>query len=412
MHVQLITIGDELLCGKTVDTNAAYVADRLARIGVEVIRMVTIGDSVEQIVEALRSVSGNVDAVIVTGGLGPTPDDLTRQAAATAFTKELAFSEDMFLEIEKRWAGRGKSVPSSARRLALIPDGAEPIENAVGAAAGLKVSFEGTVYLFLPGVPEEMRRMMEDSVLPFMMKKVKGRAIRHLTLRTAGITESALHGKLKGLAEHMGRVKIAYLPQTTEVHLRLTVQSNSVEKAEQEISEAERVVRNRLGYYIYGVADDSLEEVVADLLLDRKATISVAESCTGGLISGRLTDIPGSSKYFERGLTVYSERAKLDLLSIPAEVLEKHGTVSSATAVAMAEGIRDLVQTDLGLSVTGTMGPTGGTPEKPVGLVYVGLAHSTGTYHKEFRFVADRVTNKKLAAQAALNEVRLFLLKS
>ena len=254
--------------------------------------------------------------------------------------------------------------------------------------------------------------MMEDFILPFMTEKTGGKTIRHLTLRTAGITESALHGKLKGLEEQIGGVEIAYLPQTCEVHLRLTVQGDSVEKAEQHISQAEKVVHDRLSYYIYGDADTSLEEVVADLLLSEKLTLSVAESCTGGCISGRLTDIPGSSGFFERGVVVYSERAKRKLLSIPEEVLERHGPVSPETARIMAESARNLGQTDLGLSVTGIMGPAGGTSiEKPVGLVFVGLAHSTGTHHKEFRFLGDRTTNKKLATQAALNEVRLFLLK-
>lgn len=412
MKTQLITIGDELLYGKTVDTNAAYMARQLGDIGVHVLSTMTVGDQVEHIVEVLQAAMGRIDIVIVTGGLGPTPDDVTREAMVRAFERELVFDEDIFNRIKQRWVDRGKPVPPSARILSLIPQGAEIIQNDVGAAAGLKMSQGGTTFFFLPGVPAEMRSMMDDCVLPFLKERTGGKAIRHLTLRTAGITESSLFEKLDGLEDECPEIKIAYLPQTYEVHLRLTAHGDSVEKAEHIISNAEGVVRDRLGYYIYGTNDQSLEEVIADLLLTKKLTLSVAESCTGGLISGRLTDIPGSSGFLKLSLTAYSEEAKREVLGVPRETLNRHGTVSPETAVAMAERVKDLMGTDLGLSVTGIMGPTGGTPEVPVGLAFVGLAHETGSHQKEFRFLGDRIVNKQITAQAALNELRLFLLKA
>ena len=412
MRAELITIGDELLYGKTLDTNAAHMAEKLGEIGVHVIHMTTVGDSIEDIEEALHSARTRAEAVIVTGGLGPTPDDVTRQAAAKAFSQELSFRQDVFREIESRWKRRGKAVPASAKTLALVPEGAEVIKNAVGTAAGLKMNHKNTLFFFLPGVPDEMRSMMEDHVVPFLAEKVPGRVIHHRLLKTTGISESALHERLKGIEEGIQGVKIAYLPQHYEVHLRLTALTASVKVAEEYVSKAEKVVRDQLGHYIYGVADQSLEEIVAGLLLERKLRISVAESCTGGYITGKLTDIPGSSNFFELGAIVYSKSAKHTMLAIPEATLKKYGLVSPETAVALAENIRDRGGTDLGLSVSGIMGPSGGTPEKPVGLVYVGLAHAGGTDLKEYRFVGDRIANKLSAAQAALDAVRLFLLGS
>lgn len=411
MKVELITIGDELLYGKTLDTNAAYMAEKLSEIGVEVFRVTTVGDTLEHIEEALGSAESRADAVITTGGLGPTPDDLTRQAAAHTFGRELVFRQDIYHEIEKRWQRRGKPVPESARVLALVPEGTEVIKNKVGAAAGLTVNHGGTLFFFLPGVPDEMRSMMEDCLVPLLAKKTEGKAIRHRLLKTAGITESAIHGKLKKVEGKFQGVKIAYLPQSYEVHLRLTAAGPSVNVAENSLAQVEKVVREHLGYYIYGTNDDSLEEVVAGLLFDRGLSISVAESCTGGLITGRLTDIAGSSAFLESGAVVYSKRAKHEMLSIPEETLEQYGVVSPETAGAMAENVRMLNKTDIGLAITGIMGPTGGTAEKPVGLIFISLAHSEGSFHKEFRFLGDRRANKSLAAQAALNELRLFLLR-
>ncbi|UCE20126.1 MAG: competence/damage-inducible protein A [Gemmatimonadota bacterium] len=412
MQVELITIGDELLYGKTLDTNAAYMSENLGAIGVTVVRVTTVGDTVEHIEEALHSAVTRADAVIVTGGLGPTPDDLTRQAVAQAFGRGLVFREDVYRDIEMRWKRRGKPVPESARILAHVPEGTEVMKNAVGAAAGLKLTHERTIFFFLPGVPDEMRSMMDDCVLPFLATKAAGRAIRHRLLKTAGITESALHEKLQGIEGGIQAVKIAYLPQHYEVHVRLTADGTSVKVAENSLARTEKVVREHLGYYIYGTADESLEGVVAGLLLDGGMSLCVAESCTGGLITGRLTDIPGSSKFLERGVIVYSGKSKNEMLSVSKETLETYGTVSPETTKCMAENVMMLGRTDLGLAVTGIMGPSGETPEKPAGLVYISLAHADGTYDKEFRFAGDRVTNKNLAAQAALNELRLFLLKN
>jgi nicotinamide-nucleotide amidase len=411
MQAQLITIGDELLYGVTVDTNASFMAQRLGDIGVQVVCILTVGDRIEQIAEALQTAMGKVDVVIATGGLGPTPDDVTREAMARALKRELVFDERLFSEIEQRWIRRGKPVPSSAKILSLIPRGVEIVTNAVGAAAGLKVSQGGTLFFFLPGVPEEMRCMIDDCVLPSLKKRAKGAVLRHLTLRTAGINESSLAERLTDIEEICPGITIAYLPQTTEVHLRLTTHGDSVEKAECTISKAEGVVRERLGYYIYSSTDQSLEEVVADLLFTRALTLAVAESCSGGLICGRLTDVPGSSGFLKLAIVAYSRQAKETTLGIPAEILDRHGIVSPETAKAMAEHVRSLAGSDLGLSVTGIMGPTGGTPEQPVGLAYVGLAHGDGSYHREFRFLGDRIVNKQLTAQAALNELRLFLLQ-
>ena len=412
MQVELITIGDELLYGKTLDTNATYIAEKLGEIGATVVRMTTIGDTLENIEKALRAAMRSVDAVVVTGGLGPTPDDVTRQAAAQTFGLKMIFREDIYRDIEMRWKRRGRPVPESAKILALVPEGTEVIKNAVGAAAGLKIKHENTTFFFLPGVPDEMRSMMDDCVLPFLTEKAAGRALRHRLLKTAGITESAIHEKLKGVEERIQGVKIAYLPQQYEVHLRLTAIGKSVKVAENHLIQVEKVVRERLGYYIYGINDECLEEVISGLLLEKGMSISVAESCTGGLISGRLTDIPGSSNFLKRGVVAYSGQAKNEMLSISIDMLEKYGTVSPETTKTMAENMRTLGRTDIGLAVTGIMGPTGGTEEIPVGTAYVGLAHPGGSHLKEFHFLGDRRTNKQFAAQAALNEVRLFLQKN
>ncbi len=409
MRVEIITVGDELLFGKTVNTNAAFIAEQLTDSGAQVARVTTVGDTVSDIVEALQTAGQRYDVVIVTGGLGPTPDDVTRQAMAEAFQRKLVFDDEIYREIEQRWLRRGQKLPGSARLLATVPEGARMIRNGVGTAAGLEIQTEKALFLLLPGVPDEMRSMMDDHVIPLVRERTGGQVIHHLTLRTAGIGESAIQEKLAGIEDLPGQVAIAYLPQTYEVHLRLTTLGKSAKEAEERLSAAEKVVRNRLSYYIYAESDRTLEEVVADLLWARVWTLSVAESCSGGLIADRLTNVPGSSQFFKLGLVVYSEKAKQDVLSVPGLMLATYGAVSREVAVSMAEMVRRKGETNLGLSITGLMGPGGGD-HVPVGTVYVGLACEGGSHFREYHFFGGRRANKLMAAQAALNELRLFLM--
>lgn len=410
MEAEVIIIGDELLFGQTIDTNSAFIGQALSCIGVDLTWATTVGDDERRIEAALRQALGRVDVVIAAGGLGPTPDDVTRQAVAQAFGRKLILQNEVLRQIQDKIARWGLKASEDITPQALVPEGAQVLSNRVGIAPGLFLALEGKMLFVLPGVPREMEDMLKEEVLPWL--RGTGVVIQHRLLHTTGATELALVEKLGKSREVLGKVRMAFLPGTYGIDLRLTARGESLERVEEQLAQAEGWVRERLGGLIYGVNGESLEEVVGNLLLHRGAKLAVAESCTGGLIAHRITNISGSSRYFERGVVAYSNEAKNELLGVPWEIIREHGAVSAQTAQAMAEGVRELSRADIGLGVTGIAGPTGGTPEKPIGLVYIALAHEGGCFAKQFRFFGDRMANKERTAQAALNELRLFLMGS
>jgi len=402
LRAEIITIGDELLRGQTADTNAAFLAQRLSQIGVELVRIATVGDGLEPIAHEVKDALSHNDLVITTGGLGLTPDDLTRQALAKALGRPLVLMEDLWKRIEERLSKSGLAPSPESRAQAYLPRGAEEIPNLLGTAPGIHIEVaEGHLYA-LPGVPLEMRPMAAKYLFP----QLRGRPRPYQVLRTTGIPESQIYARIKPLTGSE-KVRISFLPSPRGVDLRIEpTQQGTTE----DLSRTVASIKEIIGKAIYGGEEEELEEVVGGLLTQRGETLSVAESCTGGLIGDRLTDISGSSLYFERGVISYSNRAKLELLGVPVETIKKHGAVSPQTAIAMAKGIREISQTTYGLSVTGIAGPTGGSRAKPVGLCYIGFAHQKGISSQKFLFPGPRRANKERAAQAALNVVRLFLL--
>jgi nicotinamide-nucleotide amidase len=425
MKAEIISIGDEILYGEIVDANSTFIAEKLTNEGIEVVFATSVGDDIAKIAQAFDTAESRADVIVVTGGLGPTSDDLTKKAIVKAFKRNLVFHEEILKEIEKSFEKRGKSMPKINQNQALIPQGAKPLANLWGVAPGIFIeadapSGRGNILFFaLPGVPLEMKWMLENEILPILRSKKSNGFILRKTLKTTGISESALYERIEGVLEPKGDIKIAFLPSYLGVDIRLT--ANLMQKSESaqmdarpgeaKIEELEQRIRDILGIYIFGTGDQTLEEVVGKLLADNGKTIAVAESCTGGLIGAKFTNVSGSSKYFERGMVTYSNQAKIELLGIPQEIIDQYGAVSERTAILMAEGVRKSAKTDYGLSSTGIAGPTGGTPEKPVGLVYIGFACENDSFAQKFQFGGERITNRERAAQAALNMVRLFLIK-
>ncbi len=410
MRAEIITIGDELLIGQIVNTNQAFIAEQLNGIGIAVERMTTVGDDRQAILRAFDDAWKRCAIVIVTGGLGPTHDDITKKAVCEFFDTDLVPNEELRAHVSalaKKW---NRPWSASYEDQVMFPRKATLLPNPIGTAGGMLFEQEGKYFIVLPGVPYEMTEMMEKSVIPFLSSKVGGSAIRHRTLRTTGISESMLASQLGDIQELLQGAKLAFLPSPTGVRLRITVHGHDAAAAETLVREVEERIRAKVQKYIYGTNDEELEEVVGRLLVERRLTISVAESCTGGLIADKITNVSGSSAYFERGVIAYSNQSKIDLLGVPEELLRAHGAVSKEVAEAMAEGIRRAARTDIGLSTTGIAGPTGGTAEKPVGLVWIGYSDAATTFALRFQFGDLRRRVKERAAQAALEIVRRRLL--
>ncbi|OGU43389.1 MAG: competence/damage-inducible protein A [Ignavibacteria bacterium GWC2_56_12] len=414
MTAEIISIGDELLIGQVINTNQAYIARRLNETGVTVAAMTTVGDDMDAILAAFRTALSRCDVVTVTGGLGPTHDDITRSAVCSFFGTDLVEDADALKNVERLFQGWNLPVTKVNREQALVPRGCTVIPNSNGTAPGYFFERDGKVFIVMPGVPFEMKGMMDQTVVPYFIAKEPGQAVVHRTLRTTGIGESML-------AEHLGeiteiippaeQVTLAFLPSPTGVRLRLSAVAKDRATAESRIAAVEARIRAKAEKFIYGVDDDELEAVVGEMLRKAKLKLAVAESCTGGLILDRLTDVPGSSDYLERGFIVYSNESKLQELGVPQDLLAKHGAVSEEVARAMAYGARRATGTDIALSTTGIAGPAGATPGKPVGLVFVGYADKAGSLALKFNFGLDRRRTKERAAQAALELLRRKLLK-
>ena len=408
----IITIGDELLYGSVVDTNAAYIGQRMTETGIEPVFSVTVGDEGTRIGRALEIACRQADVVLVTGGLGPTHDDVTKNVIAEAIGQDLVFHPEILDTVEAMFTQRGMEMPESNRIQAYMPREAEVLDNPVGTAPGFLVHCYDAAVFVMPGVPREMKKMLNEQVLPRLKEHGGGRVILHRWIRTTGIGESSLSLVIGEVIEEAKEVKIASLPQETGVNLRLTAEGRTREEALRRIEAVETRMVARAGEHIYGVDDDTLEEVVGRLLTDAGATVAIAESCTGGLVASRMTDVPGSSDYLVEGVVTYSNAAKTARLEVPETTIDRHGAVSAETAAAMAGGVRRTSGATYGLSTTGVAGPGGGTPEKPVGLVYLGLATPDGVETRKLMLGPDRRTNKTRAALAALNLLRLALTRS
>lgn len=411
MIASIITIGDELLIGQVVNTNATYIAEALNKISVTVKNILTVGDTQEDILQAFIKQFSENDIIISTGGLGPTHDDITKKTICKFFITELVKNEDVKANVERILALRNMKWTSAADEQTYVPDGCKIIPNKHGTAPGMLFERDNKFFIALPGIPYEMKQMIDEFVLPLFSNFNNGRIILHRTLRTTGIAEAFLSELIGDIDELTKVASLAFLPSPTGVSLRISATSDSYKNVREAIAEVENKIRSKANDYIYGTDDETIEQVLGKLLSERNLTIAVAESCTGGLIANRITNVPGSSKYFERGIVTYSNRSKTDLLGVPENLIIKHGAVSEEVAKAMAAGIREISKTDIGISTTGIAGPTGATPDKPLGLVWIGYADLKNLITKKFLFGDDRVRVKIRSSQAAMELIRRIILK-
>jgi nicotinamide-nucleotide amidase len=409
MRIGILTIGNELMNGRTADTNSSFIAREINLQGWHVEIMMSVGDDFDKIKTHLHYLLTFTDAVICTGGLGPTVDDITTSAVAKAFDlslytdeKVLAYLKEIFVRFNLRWTDNNA-------KQAVFPQGAEVIPNPVGTAAGFVLPVQEKLVFVIPGVPSETYRMLPEGVIP-VLHRYFPQSVRHSikqTIKSFGLGEGTVDQRLADVNFNALGVSVGFYPVFPENHLVLIARSDSREQAQKNMQKAVDEVTARLSDSIFGYSEQTLEEIIAVALMEKRLTVAVAESCTGGLIANRLTDVPGSSVYFERGLVTYSNEAKIQLLGVPAEIINQHGAVSEETARLMAEGVRRNAKTVLGLSSTGIAGPTGGTKEKPVGTVYVALADGAQTICRHYAYRWDRKRNKLVSSEAAL-----FLLKN
>ncbi len=412
MRAEIISVGTELLLGEIVDTNAAFLGRRLAELGMDVYYRQTVGDNQVRLVAAFELALSRADLVLVSGGLGPTLDDITREALAEVLGDRLCLDEGALRQLEAHFTRLGRPMTDNNRRQAYRPSNADFITNRRGTAPGILAHHQGRTIICMPGVPRELETMFEGEVIPRLLRNSNGeknRVIKSRTLLLTGLGESAAENAIADIIKEQTNPTIAPYAGLGEVRLRLTATAAGAEEALALIHPLEARLRERLGDVIYGVDGDTLEGVVAEKLTNRGLILAVAESCTGGLVSHRLTNIPGSSVFFRQGMIVYSNEAKKELLDVPDEVLEEFGAVSSQVAEAMARGVRLAGDADLGLAITGIAGPGGATPTKPVGLVYLALAYDGDCLVEKHTFSGQREEVKYRASQAALNLLRLHL---
>ena len=411
MNAHIITIGDELLIGQVINTNQAHIGERLGAIGIDAVEMTTVGDDIDAVLRTFERAWKTSDVVVVTGGLGPTHDDITREGICRFFQTDLVSDPDVRRHVAALMARRNLPWTEAAENQAMVPRVAVVIPNPVGTAPGLRISREGRHFFVLPGVPYEMTGMFNGSVVPFLSPLVQGAVIRHRTLRTTGIPESFLAQHLGDIDTLLEGAKLAFLPSAAGVRMRITVHADSPADADRAVNEIEARIRSKVSKYIFGVEDEELEDVVGRMLSVRKLTIAVAESCTGGLIAHRITNVSGASAYFERGVVAYSNASKTELLGVPPDLIAVHGAVSKEVVEAMALGVRQMARADIGLATTGIAGPTGGSAEKPVGLVWIGFADASGSLALRFTYGEGRTRIKERAAQSALDLVRRRLME-
>jgi nicotinamide-nucleotide amidase len=412
-RVELVTIGDELLLGFTIDTNGAHLARELAAIGIEVVRRATVRDDVASIASVVREALDRTGAVITTGGLGPTSDDHSKAAVARVFGRELRLDEEHLAWMEARWQARFKrALPASNRAQAMIPDGARKLTNNHGSATGVWIEDDcGRWVAMLPGVPREMRGMLADTLLPLLRSRAgEGTIVQSRMLRTTGVAESLLADWIDGIEGGFPGLDLAYLPGIDGVDLRLTARGLAARDADEALDRAARRLKDRIGTSVYGEGDADLAAVVLDMCRRAGLRLAVGESCTGGLVGARLTAIPGSSDVVVGGVIAYHNDVKVAMLGVDPADLATHGAVSEPVVRQMAAGARSATRAHVGLAVTGIAGPSGGTPEKPVGTVWIAADVEGAVRSVGLRLWGDRDEIRRRSAQAVLDLARRVLL--
>lgn len=419
MNAEVIAIGTELLLGFVVNTDTAYLGRVLAGLGIDCYHQVTVGDNPARLAETIRAALGRADLVITCGGLGPTVDDVTLETISQATGRPLRLDRKLLKTIEGRFARNGIKMPPSNRRQALVPEGGFPLHNPFGTAPGIFLPLRGTAIpprtqwlVALPGPPPELMPMVENRLIPRLKRLgiVGGSVLISRTLKLTGAGESEIDAKVRDILAMKGAVTVGIYAHPGQVDLRITARGKNGPEVERRIASVERKLRARFGAMVFAADDETMESEIGRLLKKRRRTLATAESCTGGGIAERVTRVPGSSDYFLGGVVSYANTLKESALGVPRETLKLHGAVSSQTARAMAEGVKRLTGSDYALSVTGIAGPSGGSRNKPVGLVYLGLSGPKGTKVSRFLFSGGRAAVQSKAAQAALNLLRLELL--
>ncbi len=413
MKIGILTIGDELTTGRIQDVNSAWIAQNVNTEGWRIAAMLSVGDEMEDIRRGLHFLMGVADVVITTGGLGPTADDMTTQAIAEIFGRALFTDETTLATIKARFEKFKIEWSENNAKQAIFPQGAEIIPNPVGVAAGFVLRHGEKMTVTLPGVPSEVRGIWPDGVLPVLRKAAKGprQFAMSKTLKLFGIAESRVDQIVAGLGPTASGVTVGFYPRYPETHVVISAQGTDEAATRDRLDSTVETISNALKPHLFGYDDETLEGIVAGLLTEKRLTLSVAESLTGGLITDRLTDVPGSSAFLNRGIIAYSNDCKIDTLGVPAEVIAVHGAVSEETARLMAEGARRIAQTDLGLATTGIAGPTGGSDAKPVGTVFIAVAGPDCTICRHFAFRWDRRRwIKEITSQHALDMIRSFVM--
>jgi nicotinamide-nucleotide amidase len=409
---ELLTIGDEILYGQIVDTNAQWMSVELDKVGIKVIRKTSVGDQEQEILTAFAEAEKRADIILITGGLGPTSDDLTKPLLAKYFNCELVMNEEALAEVTAFFKSRGREMTEMNRQQAALPSACTKITNPIGTAPGMWFDRKGKIFMSMPGVPHEMKKMMTDRVIPKLRETFRMPVIQHKVIRTIGIGESFLAEKIsvweKSLPTH---IKLAYLPSLGEVKLRLTGFGEDAASLEKEINILAEKLLPLASEYVYGYGDEPIEVVIGKMLRDRKLTLSMAESCTGGYLSHLITSVPGCSDYFLGSMVPYAYEIKMRQLGVKPEVLEKYGAVSEQTIIEMANIVRAKFNTDIGVATSGIAGPGGATPEKPVGMVWIAYSDKHQTVTKKLQISQDRAINIRMASMAVLNLIRMSLPK-
>lgn len=409
MYGEIITIGNELSSGRTLDLNSWYAAGRLTASGLRVTRITSVGDDHKMVSDALKRAVEASRFVIVTGGLGSTDDDITNEIVAQALNRPLCLDQQMLEQIKDHARARKIKITSSLEKMAWMPEGSRML-NPEGTACGFSLIEKEVHLYFLPGVPDQMRYLMDKIVLPEILSRYKTLPImRQRILKLYGLNEPGIAEIFKKIQGKTGNIVFGFYPRFPENHITISLRGQDEPTVIKELDRVEMEVRRLVGSYIFAAGDQNMEGVVGNLLLEKNLSISVAESCTGGLIGHRLTSVPGSSSYFHGGVVVYSNQSKVDLLRVDPRTLETYGAVSERTVEEMARGVKDRIKTDLGLAVTGIAGPDGGTRQKPVGTVHVGLAAREKTFSREYRFWGNRMQVKLNSSMMALDWVRRYL---
>lgn len=412
MTAHIITIGDEILIGQVIDTNSAWIGQQLNLQGIRVDKIISISDTHEAIIEAVDKSFSETDIILVTGGLGPTKDDITKKALADYFEVDMYFDESSYNRIQRLFQKRGRDLSDAHRVQCYMPTNATLFMNQVGTAPGMWFDNDDKVLVSMPGVPHEMKYLMEHEVLPKLKKQFPGTPIAHRTILTSGEGESRIADKINDFVEALPEnIKMAYLPGLGQVRLRMSGTGDDEQKLnkllDKKVEELKKIIPN----LIFGYGTETLEAAVGKILVEKGKTLSVAESCTGGLLGHKITSVSGSSRYFMGGVIAYDNYVKINQLQVSPKTLEEHGAVSEEIVKQMVKGALKLLKTDIAVSVSGIAGPGGGTPEKPVGTIWIAIGDKNNIKTYQLNLWKDRIKNIEYTCSVALNMIRKFLLE-